>query len=412
MIRKKKINGLIFSIAAMLSIMVIAACNSGTNPNQPASQATEKTASDTVELTKAQIETVGIETGAIQQRNLSDLIKVNGQLMVPPESKADVNTLIGGVVRNILVKEGTYVRKGQALAYIENPEFIRMQQEYLTTKSNLVYVTQEYERQKRLNDQNAGTGKVFQQAQATYLSEQARLSALTKQLQQININTNSLDKGSIKTQIPVLSPISGQVSHIMINIGSSAEMNKILMEVIDNTAIYCDLKIFQKDLNKVKVGQKITYQLAGKTDRTFTGKITSINSTYEVENRIVIAHAAINHERNNMLIPGTYVSASVQVGNKTVPAVSLDAVVNAEGKEFIFLVLPESNVSEMEGKNEDTTSQRQEVRYKKMEVVIGLADLGFVEIKLLKPLPANTLIVTKGARYVLAQSQGGESDDE
>lgn len=189
-------------------------------------------------------------------------------------------------------------------------------------------------------------------------------------------------------------------------------MNKILMEVIDNTAIYCDLKIFQKDLHKVKVGQKITYQLAGQTDRTFTGKIRSINSTYEVENRIVIAHATINHERNDKLIPGTYVSASVQVGNKTVPAVPLDAVVNAEGKEFIFLVLPASNVPETKGKNQDTTSQRQEVRYKKMEVVTGLADMGFVELKLLKPLPASALLVTKGARYVLAQSRGGESDDE
>lgn len=396
-----------FILTAIGFFAILSACNSTTNTTDATSPVPEKVASDTIELTKAQIVTVGVETGFPEKRNLGDLIKVNGQLMIPPESKAEVNTLIGGVVRKILVKEGNYVRKGQVLAYIENPEFIRMQQDYLTTKSNLVYVTQEYERQKRLNDQNAGTGKVFQQAQATYLSEQAKLNSLRRQLQQIHINTSNLDKGTLYNQIPIWSPISGQVSHILINIGSSADMNKTLMEVIDDSSIYCDLKIFQKDLNKVKVGQKITFQVNEQTEKAFSGKIRSINATYETANRIVIAHASIDHQKSDPLIPGSYVTASVLLGDKTVLAVPTDAVISAEGKEFIFVVLAESDTAKPVKKNPD-----QEVRFKKIEVITGISNQGYTEIKLLETLPENTRIVTKGARYVLAQSQTGQSDDE
>lgn len=400
---KRSNNGFTYSIAALFFMVSIMACNSATSTKETENQVPEKNASDTVELTKAQIETVGIEAGTIQQKNLGELIKVNGQLMVPPDSKANVNTLIGGLVRSILVREGAYVRKGQVLAYIENPEFIRMQQEYLTTKSNLVYVTQEYERQKRLNDQNAGTGKVFQQAQATYLSEQARLSSLAKQLQQIHINPARLDKGSIKTQIPVLSPINGQVAHILITIGSSADLNKSLMEIIDNTAIYCDLKIFEKDATLIRSGQNVSYALSGQEGYVFTGTIRSVNSTYETENRVVIAHASIN-EVGSRLIAGTYVTASIQVGNKLVRAVPVDAIVNTEGKDFIYQIISDYQT--------DPDSKAVEMKFRRMEVIIGLTDMGYVEIKLLKPLPDEAKIVVKGARYVLAQSQAGQSEED
>lgn len=399
-------NRLGFLSFAAFSIF-LSACGSGPDKKGSNVNIAGKSKSDTIELSMVQIKTASIQVGIPEQKNLTDLIKVNGQLMVPPESKAEVNSLIGGKVTNVLIKEGDYVRKGQVLAYIENPEFIRMQQGYLTTKSNLVYVTQEFERQKRLSEQNAGTGKVFQQAQSTYLTEKAKLNALAKQLQQIHISVNSLDNGNIKTQIPLLSPISGQVFRILVNIGSSADMNKTLMEIIDDSAVYCDLKIFQKNLDKIQVGQKITFQISEQTEKAYSGKITSINSTYEAENRIVIAHATVNHQSNGKLIPGSYVSASILLGDKTVLAVPADALVSADGKSFVFRVIPESGSSQPDEKN-----TQQEMRFIKTEVIRGISDQQFTEIKLLKPLPKNTQIVTEGARYVLAQSQGGQSDDE
>src|SRR5690606_24528688 len=88
--------------------------------------------SEAIELTEEQMKAVGIEIGKIELKNLSSVIKASGQLEVPPQNKADVTSLIGGVTKSIFVLEGNYVKKGQTVAMIENPEFIKLQQEYLS----------------------------------------------------------------------------------------------------------------------------------------------------------------------------------------------------------------------------------------------------------------------------------------
>jgi membrane fusion protein, heavy metal efflux system len=127
--------------------------------------------SNTEELTEAQMKVVDIEMGNIEQRNLTSVVKASGQLTVPPQNKAVVNALVGGVIRKINVVEGQNVRKGQVVASIENPDFVKLQQDYLTSKDNIVYLAQEYERQKQLQEADAGIGKVYQQASANYAAE-------------------------------------------------------------------------------------------------------------------------------------------------------------------------------------------------------------------------------------------------
>ncbi len=123
------------------------------------------------EVTPEQMKAVGIEIGVIEQQNLTSVVKASGQLTVPPQNKAVVNALVGGVIRRINVVEGQQVRKGQVVVAIENPDFIRLQQDYLTSKDNIVYLAQEYERQRILKEADAGIGKVYQQASANYAAE-------------------------------------------------------------------------------------------------------------------------------------------------------------------------------------------------------------------------------------------------
>ena len=66
-----------------------------------------------VALTEAQFKTIGIETGGIEMKNLNTVIKANGYTAVPPQNMANISTLIGGVVKDIYVLEGTFVSKGK-----------------------------------------------------------------------------------------------------------------------------------------------------------------------------------------------------------------------------------------------------------------------------------------------------------
>ncbi|RZM21465.1 MAG: biotin/lipoyl-binding protein, partial [Pedobacter sp.] len=153
----------------LIFLAVLASCSSDPKTSEKNETATEepKEEENGLELTSEQMETVGITIGNIEQKNLDAVVKANGQLAVPPQNKADVSILSGGIITRINVLEGQQVRKGQVLATINNQDLIKIQQDYLASRNSFVYVEAEYERQKQLQAADAGTGKSFQSSQAT-----------------------------------------------------------------------------------------------------------------------------------------------------------------------------------------------------------------------------------------------------
>ena len=400
-----------FFITAFLVIMIMLySCGSKTasteNETKKADSVEVKSEqAGAIELTEQQMKVVGIELGSIVEKNLNAVVKASGQLEVPPQNKADVNVLMGGIIRKINVLEGQTVHKGQTLAVLENPDFIKMQQDYLTTKSSFGYTQQELQREKELNEANAGTGKDLQQVQANYNAEKAKIATLEKQLQQLGINPASVGNGNIATQVAVTAPISGTVGHITVNTGTYVETTKPLMEIIDNSKIHCDLTVYEKDLFKVKVGQKVNFMLTNQNNRQIEGRIFGVNKSFENESKGIIVHAVIEGAEKYNLIQGMYVTALIDIGNQLTPAVPVDAVVRSEGKDYIFMV-SETVKDEHHKKNTEQT-----FHFKKVEVVTGVSELGYVQITLVDEIPKDAKIVTKGAFYILSKSQGSAEEE-
>lgn len=366
------------------------------------------------EVTLEQIKAVGIEMGQVQQMNLASVIKASGQLTVPPQNRAVVNALVGGVIRKINIVEGQQVSKGQVMVVIENPDFIRLQQDYLTSKDNIVYLKQEFERQKTLKESDAGIGKVYQQAAANFAAESSRLSTLEKQLQQIHISPSSVQRRRLITQVPVLAPITGTVGHIKLNVGAYTDASSPIMEIINNSIVYCDLQVYEKDIDKIRIGQKVKFILTNQDGKQVTGLVSGINKSFESENRSVIVHAVVNNVAALNLIAGQYISALIETGQQSVTAVSKDAIVKANDKSYIFIfegIEKETVTKDKEGDEDNKKEFLEKYRFKMTEVVTGVEELGFVEIKLIEDLKKDIKIVTKGAFYLYSAMQNIETDD-
>lgn len=351
---------------------------------------------DGITLTQNQMNAVGIQLGSVEQKNLKSVVKASGQLEVPPQNRAEVTLLMGGVVNHVFVLEGQHVSKGQKLASIENNQLIQLQQDYMSALSSQAYATKEYERQKELNDANAGTGKVFQQSESVYHSEQVKVAAIARQLQQVGVNPANAAHGKFITQIPVYAPISGTIGKINIETGSYAEPVRSLMNIVDNSKVHCDLVVYEKDLFKVKPGQLVNFILTNQNNREITGNIYGVNQSFENDSKAIIAHAIIEDAAKSNLIQGMYVSALIDVGRQAVSAVPTDAIVRSGGKEYIYYL------KSTPGKN---------YVFGQAEVVSGVADLGYIEIKLINALPVGVKIVTKGAYYILS-SQNASGDED
>lgn len=371
----------------------------------------EEEPAEGLELSQAQMQAVGIVIGNIERKNLSAVVKASGTLEVPPQNEAQVNALSGGVIFRINVMEGQKVSKGQILAIVENQDLLKIQQDYLSAKNGFSYVDAEYNRQKQLKEAGAGTGKSFQLSQANYNSELSRIKALERQLQQLGISVKQIAAGNLTSRYPIISPIKGTIGTISAQTGSYAQPGTSLMDIVDNSKIHADLIVFEKDLYKIRVGQQVNFQLTNQNNQLIEGKIYGINKSFENDSKGVVVHAVINKPEGN-LIPGMYVTGLINVGTELLTVVPLDAVVKAEGKEYIF-VIEESNEKKQEEPSEGDEEKEAEekIHFKKVEVATGISELGYIHITPLEKLPENAQIVTKGAFYLQSKSMGSEEEE-
>lgn len=379
-----------------------------------------------VELNEAQYSASDIELGTFSMKNLSEVVNANGYTKLPPQNQADVSVFVSGIVKSISVIEGQSVRKGQVIATIESPEFTRIQQDYLTSKSNLAFLKLEFERQRVLIEEEVSARKVFEKTRADYEVEKARFASLGKQLQTMNINPNA---GAIAT-VPVVAPISGSITEVNIKIGTNVTPGTPLVNIVDNSQLHVDLLVYEKDLGKVKTGQNVRFVLTNQDKTEITGKIFSVGKAFENETKSVAVHADIENEKQQ-LIPGMYVNALIDVGANSVKALPVDAIVKAEGKEFIFILEKIEDESKAKGtgpshdeqqghKHDDGHEHEQEeatskgYHFQRIEVKTGTAQLGFVQVVPLQEIPADAKIVLKGTYYIqshLLKSEGGGGHD-
>lgn len=116
----------------------------------------------------------------------------NGTLAIPPQHRATVTLTMGGSVRSTTLLPGAYVKQGDVLATLENPEFITLQQTYLDSHAQYECLRTEYLRQQTLSREEASSQKRYQQSRAEYLSMRSRMEAAAAQLALLGMDTTRL----------------------------------------------------------------------------------------------------------------------------------------------------------------------------------------------------------------------------
>ena len=327
----KSLKSFIIILLLSVNVLIISSCRPTEAPADPATgnQTVGTTEPSVVTLSPQQYKAIGLEVGVIEQKNLSSVLRVTGTLEVPPQNRANVSALMGGSVQEIRVLEGNSVQKGQVLLTIANPSFIQLQQDYLDAMAQLPFVEAGYERQKELAGKNVASQKTLQQASSEYNSLHVKISGLKAQLSLLNIDVSQLTAQNIQAVANVRSPISGNISHIEINIGSSVDATTTLLDVVDNSHLHADVFVFEQDLPKVKENQVIDFTLTNLPGKHYEAKVFSVGSAFEGESKSIAVHAEITGDKEG-LIAGMNITASINVGENLTPAVLSSAIINQQ----------------------------------------------------------------------------------
>lgn len=380
------------------------------------------TPTDVVALTDDQVRIGAVELGQVAYRNLGQLLQVNGRLAVPAQSQVAITALQGGFVRSVPLLPGQPVRKGQLLARIENPDLVQLQQDYAENASRLTYLEAEYRRQKELSEQNVGALKVFQQTSSERNQIRARQNGLAQRLRLVGLSPAGALAGRFSAYYTVTAPVSGVVTEVAVNAGQYVQPADRIAQLTSSQGLYAELTVFEKDLPQIRTGQRVIIRLNNEGGKERTGHITYINRAID-QDRSVRVVAKLD-QPDGRLSPNTFLKASLDVGDSRVTALPEEAVVSAEGKDYIFVVTKQTTPEQHEATGDasegdkrrvavnQTQLERHGIAFKQIPVRRGVTEGGYAQVT----LPARfdvtkNRVAIKGAFAVLSQLKGGGEEE-
>lgn len=351
-----------------------------------------------IPLSEKQVKAVDLKMGEAQEREMDAMLHVNGSLVLRAQDMGNVSSLMGGIVKNVYVKEGQMVSRGQVVATIENTDVVTLQREYYTAYKESEMARLELDRQKTLASAGAGIKKTLQMSEKNYKVAQANLLGTGRQLQQMGISTKEVAKGKFTTVFPLRAPISGTVSDMQASLGSYADMQTPLMKIRNKHAVECDLNVFEKDIAKVKVGDQVLVSLTNQPGVNVSGRVYGMNQYLNKGTKSVAVHVKLDAKRGAKLFEGMYVSGQIATGRQLCMTLPDKAIVSADGKQYVFAL----NQQHSKG---GTYS------FSRHEVTTGVSNNGYTEVALCKHLKKGQKIVTDNAFY-LASLTGDHGEED
>jgi HlyD family secretion protein len=198
----------------------------------------------------------------------------------------NINTMIGGKVKEISVKEGDNVKAGQVLITIDSDtlnaqisqakariEAINTQIDSAKAAKELADTT--YSRVKTLYNRGLTSKADFDNASTHAEQAASGLQTLYSQLNQAQAGLQEVTTHVNKTTITA--PTTGVITQLNVEVGElvSTGMPLIVITDQDKPWVECDIK--ETDLAKVHLGQIVSIKLAAYKGQTFAGKVVRIN---------------------------------------------------------------------------------------------------------------------------------------
>ena len=350
-------------IFAIAGISLMLACTANKKEEQKAVASSVKPDSailNVVRLTAEQLKTANLSIGQVQNKEMHQVLKVNGLIDVPPSNIVSISIPLGGYLKKTNLIPGMFVKKGALLAVIEDPIYIQIQQDYLTAKSRLAYLDADFVRQRDLNVTKSTSDKIFQLAKSDFESQKYLVKSLQEKLKLIGIDPTQLNETTISRSINFNAPISGYVTKVNVNIGKYVTPTDVLFEIVDPSDLHVRLIVYENDVPNLKIGNEVVFTTNNDVSKKYVAHVAVITPDIN-EERTTDVHCHLVNE-NLRLYPGTYVNAEIALNNAKVDALPEESIVKWENKPFVFVKQPDQT-------------------YKLVAVELGVSTNGFIEIK-------------------------------
>jgi cobalt-zinc-cadmium efflux system membrane fusion protein len=365
-------------------------------PGPPAAPANP----DQITISTAQAQAAGIALGGFTRQNMASEVLANGMVDVPPQNMVTIAAVLGGYVQQVLVLPGQFVKKGAVVAVLRHPDYIKLQQDYLQTVARGRFLAQDLERQRILDVEDVGAKRKFQLAQSDYATEQAAQRSLAAQLAQLNISAGRLAaSGHIQPTVTLTTPLGGYVKTVAINPGQFVNPQDVLVEVVDRSDLHLQLKVFERDIARVQVGQPILFTVPSRSvaGEVLRARVFLVGKAFDNDARTVTVHAHLEGHDADNLLPGQYVAARIQTAGARVRTLPEEAIIQAGELSYAYV---------------QTAATDSSATFRRVKVRPGATAHGDVAVAPLEPVADTTRLVRRGAYFLQAELSKGQDTGE
>lgn len=251
-----------------------------------------------LELSPQRLQSIGVRTGEVESRILSDRIRTTGNVVVDERKLSYVQVRFSGYIQKVFV-DSTYqhVTRGQPLFTIYSPDLVATEREYLLAEQNQRQLAQ------------SADPEVARDAASLVHAAAARLAQWGIPKREIKRLESS---GRVQEALEIDSPATGYITEREALPNKYADPSTRLYTIADLSTIWVFAQVFQNDLGRIRVGDSATLTVDTYPGRTFSGRVDFIYPDIDMTTRT--ARVRLKFANPDLkLIPGMFVNVSLGI---------------------------------------------------------------------------------------------------
>jgi membrane fusion protein, heavy metal efflux system len=265
---------------------------------KPAESPTASASGDNVKLTPAQRQNIRLYT--VAQSTYHKTIETSGAVDFDNDQATSVLAPFSGPVSRLLVSLGERVKKGDALAEVDSPDFAAAISGYAKALATAKTNRKLADLDKDLIQHQGVAQREAEQAETDAVNAESDRDAALAALVSLNISPQSIKdiqegRPMARAQGTVRSPIAGIVVEKLITPGELLQAGSTpCFTVADLSRVWVMAQVFGSDLASVSLGDTAEVE-TGIEGKNFSGKVDNISALVDPDTRSVVVRVVVEN---------------------------------------------------------------------------------------------------------------------
>jgi membrane fusion protein (multidrug efflux system) len=259
---------------------------------------------------------VGVVTAPASEGSLGLEIEAIGNAVA--NESAEITSKTVNTVTAIRFKEGQLVKRGTVLVEFDSAQ---ARADLAAAEAAFAESRSQYNRSQELLETKVLSQAQMDQLEATLKTNEAKVASARAHLDDTIIRA----------------PFDGRIGFRRISVGGLVNPGTVISTLDDTSVMKLDFTVPQSYLFGLTPGLAITAQIAGVPNKSFTGRITTLDSRVDPVTRSIIVRAELPN-KDGTLKPGMFMTAKISAAAVKALLIPEGALVPEQGKTFVFVV--------------------------------------------------------------------------